>query len=105
MGEILILSTTDSMELAEKIARSLVDEGKAACVNILPGIRSIYRWEGKVCDDSEFLMLIKTGADKYKGVQECIRHLHSYSTPEVIAMPITDGDPDYLDWLRKQIRD
>jgi periplasmic divalent cation tolerance protein len=104
MGEILILTTTGSMELAEKIARSLVEEGNAACVNILPGIRSLYRWEGRICDDQEFLMLIKTGADRYKEVQECIHRLHNYNTPEVIALHITAGDPDYLNWLREQIR-
>ncbi len=104
MGEILILSTAGTMELAEKIARALVEEGDAACVNILPGIRSIYRWQGEICDDSEFLMLIKTVEERYEGVQKAIRRLHSYSTPEIIALPVTAGDPDYLKWLHEQIR-
>ena len=103
MGEILVLSTADSMELALKIARTIVDEGKAACVNIVPGVRSIYRWEGKLCDDSELLLLIKTSEENYEKVNACIRKLHTYDTPEVISIPIAAGDPEYLSWLRRQI--
>jgi len=104
MGEILIVSTANTMELASKIARSVVEEGSAACVNIVPAIRSIYRWEGKICDDAELLLLIKTVDSKFELVQENIRRLHSYDTPEAIAIPITAGDPDYLNWLHAQIR-
>ena len=105
MNEIVILSTTDSMELAETIAESVVTQGTAACVNIAPGIRSIYRWEGKICDDAEFLLFIKTSEDRFEQVRETICRLHSYNTPEVIALPITAGDPRYLSWLHSQIQD
>jgi len=99
MSTILTLSTADSMELAHKIASTLVEAGEAACVNIIPGIRSIYRWGGKVCDEGEFLMVIKTSEERFEAVRNTIRRLHSYQLPEVIALTISAGDPNYLDWL------
>jgi periplasmic divalent cation tolerance protein len=99
MSAILIFSTADSMELAQKIASALVEAGDAACVNIIPGIRSIYRWEGIVCDEGEFLLLIKTVAERFDAVQRTIRTLHTYQVPEVVAVLINQGNPDYLDWL------
>ena len=104
MNEILVLCTTDTSELAAKIASALVEERKAACVNIVAGIRSIYRWEGKVCDDEEHLLLIKTSKERFEAVRATIRKLHTYDVPEIIAVPITDGDPDYLKWLRASAR-
>ncbi len=102
MNPALVLCTTDSMELARRIASSLVESGAAACVNIVPGIRSIYRWEGKVCDDGEFLMLIKISSDRFEAVRRLIRQLHTYKVPEIISVPISAGDPDYLAWLLNQ---
>jgi len=99
MSAILILSTTDSLELAHKIASALVEAREAACVNILPGIRSIYRWEGKVCDEGEFLMFIKSSDEQFEAIRSRIRQLHTYQVPEIIAVPINAGDPDYLGWL------
>ena len=96
----MILSTVDTMELAGRIARSIVEGDLAACVNIVPSIRSIYRWEGKICDDAELLLLVKTVDSNFEQVRERIRSLHGYDTPEIIAFPITAGDPDYLNWLR-----
>jgi len=104
MDEILIISTVDTMDLAGKIAHAIVNEGKAACVNIVPGIRSIYRWEGETCDDQELLLLIKTSGIMFDQARECIRRLHTYDTPEIIAVPIKAGDPHYLKWLHAQIR-
>ena len=103
MNEILILSTTDTMDLAQKIASALVESHEAACVNIIPGIRSIYRWEGKECSETECLLLIKSSAEKFEAVRTVIRQLHSYEVPEIIALPITAGDPSYLDWLRASL--
>jgi len=100
MNEILVLSTTDSMELAQKIAFALVEANEAACVNIVPGIRSIYRWEGKICDDTEFLLLIKSVAVNFDAIAARIHLLHTYQLPEVIAVPITAADPAYLAWLK-----
>ena len=103
MSEIVILSTTDTQELARQIATAIVEAGEAACVNIIPTIRSIYRWEGKIQDEGECLLLIKSASEKFEAVRSRIRQLHTYQTPEVIAIPITAGDPDYLAWLRSSI--
>ena len=92
------------MELAEKIAHSIVSEGIAACVNIVPGIRSIYQWKDEICDDSELLLLIKSSGENFESVCSRIRQLHTYDTPEVIAVPIKEGDPDYLNWLHAQLK-
>lgn len=103
MNEIIILCTVDSEELGEKIATDLVENSQVACVNIVPGIRSIYRWEGKLCRDAEFMLVIKSVAGKFNDVRERIRQLHTYRLPEVIAIPIADGDAEYLRWLREAI--
>ena len=100
MSEILIFSTTDTMDLAQKIASALVRSHEAACVNIIPGIRSFYRWEEKECNETECLLLIKSSSEKFEAVRTRIRQLHSYLVPEIIAVPINAGDPDYMAWLR-----
>jgi periplasmic divalent cation tolerance protein len=102
MNEILVLSTADSPELSVRIAKAVVEAGEAACVNILPGVRSIYRWEGKICDDQEILLLIKSTASRFEALRAHIRQLHSYQIPEIIAVPIQAGDSDYLRWLAAQ---
>jgi len=104
MKEILIISTADTMDLAENIASTIVREKIAACVNIVPGIRSIYRWKEDICDDSELLLLIKSSSENFESVRSRIRQIHTYETPEVIAVPITAGDPDYLNWLHAQLK-
>ena len=91
------------MDLAQKIAHTLVQESKAACVNIISGIRSIYRWEGKVCNEGEYLLLIKSSKEKFDAIRSTILLLHSNEVPEIIAIPITDGDPDYLSWLQSSV--
>jgi periplasmic divalent cation tolerance protein len=105
MNALLVVTTTDSESLARSIASALVEAGEAACVNIVPGVRSIFRWEGELCDEQEFLLMIKTAAASWDAVRSRIRQLHSYQIPEVIAVPITAGDPDYLDWLATQVKD
>jgi periplasmic divalent cation tolerance protein len=102
MNEVLVLSTVDSPELAAKIARAVVEAGEAACVNIVPGLRSVYRWQGKICDDEEILLLIKSTAKRFEALRAHIRRLHTYQVPEIIAVPIQAGDPDYLEWLAAQ---
>jgi periplasmic divalent cation tolerance protein len=103
MNEMLIVSTADTLSLAQSIASALIQAREAACVNIVSGIRSIYRWEGQVCDEEELLLLIKTSDEKFEAVRDRIRLLHTYKVPEVIAIPITAGDPDYLAWLRSSV--
>jgi periplasmic divalent cation tolerance protein len=104
MSEILILCTADRLELAREIAIALVQAREAACVNIIPGIHSIYRWEGELCDEGEFLLLIKSSAESFEAVRSRIRSLHTYQVPEIIAVPISQGDSSYLAWLRSSVR-
>lgn len=104
MKEILVLCTVDTMDLARKIAQALVRERMAACVNIMPGIRSIYEWEEEVCDDRELLLFIKSSDENFELIRKRIRQIHTYDTPEVIAVPLTAGDADYLNWLHAQVK-
>jgi len=99
----LILSTASSKDEAQDIARALVERRLVACVNILGPVDSIYRWKGQVEESQEFLMLIKTQADRFESVREAIRGLTSYDTPEVIQIPIEDGLPAYLHWISESI--
>ena len=96
-----VLVTAPSTE-AEGLARALVEEGLAACVNLIPGIRSFYRWEGQVQDDSEVLLVIKTGSERCDALAERVRELHSYDLPEVLALPVAGGSRRYLDWVRAE---
>ncbi len=81
------------------MATILVEERLAACVNLVPGLTSIYRWQGTLRREPEYLLLIKTTAARFTQVRERIRALHPYEVPEIIALPIRDGDPAYLNWL------
>ena len=95
----IVLTTTDSEEEAQKIAHHLVASRMAACVNIIPQISSVYRWQGKVEEAREWLLLIKTTADAFEKVREAITELHSYELPECICLPIEDGSLHYLQWI------
>ena len=100
---IIILTTVSSKKEAELIGSKLIDKELAACVNIIPNIKSIYRWEGKINKDSEYLLIIKTVKRAEEDVFENIRKLHSYDTPEMISIPITGGEKNYLNWLSKSV--
>ncbi len=91
--------TMPDAERATALARALVDEGLAACVNIVPGVRSIYRWEGKLQEDDEVLCLIKTRPAIFDRVRGRILELHPYEVPEILAFAVDEGSPAYLDWL------
>jgi periplasmic divalent cation tolerance protein len=88
---------------ATRLADALVEERLAACVNILPGIRSVYRWQGKVEHASEVLLLAKTAAESFNALQEKLTALHSYDTPEILAVPVSAGTDKYLAWLAGQL--
>jgi periplasmic divalent cation tolerance protein len=94
-----VLMTAPSAEVAATIARAVVGEGLAACVNIVPGVRSIYRWQGEVCDDAEVLCVIKTRAERFEALRARIAALHPYEVPEIIALPIAAGSAPYLAWI------
>ena len=99
----MVLTTCDSEKQAEKLAHTLVDQGLAACVNVLPKGRSIYRWEGKIEDSAEWLLLIKSRRDLFAALRAEIQKMHTYELPEVIAIPVVDGSEAYLNWLDDQL--
>ncbi len=97
--KIVVLTTCDSEEQGQLLARHLIEHRLAACVNILPGARSVYRWKDRIEDAAEFVLVIKSRRDVFTKLREAIAHLHSYETPEVIALPVVDGSETYLNWL------
>jgi periplasmic divalent cation tolerance protein len=99
----IVLTTAGSEEEAQKIARHLVENGMAACVNIVPHITSIYRWRGKVEEAGEWLLVVKTTAAAFEKVRDAIAQLHSYELPECICLKIEDGSPEYLQWIAESV--
>ena len=99
----LVLTTAGSAEEARKIARHIMEQRLAACVNIVPKIESVYRWQGKVESSAEWLLLIKTTVEKFPSVRNSIRELHSYDLPECIAIAVEDGSEEYLDWIADSV--
>ena len=101
--KIVVLSTCGSPEEAERIARALVSKRLAACVNLIPAVRSIYRWKGAVEDAQETLLVTKSSRALFEELRAEIEKLHSYEVAEVIAMPIVDGSEAYLEWLGREL--
>jgi periplasmic divalent cation tolerance protein len=100
----LVLCTVPDQQTAETLARALVTEALVACVNIVPHVRSIYRWKGQLCDDSELLLLMKTTEPRLASLAARVRQLHPYETPEIIAAPIVGALGAYVDWVRSETR-
>ncbi len=100
---LVVLITAGSQEEAEHIAQRLVAEMLAACVNVIPGVTSIYRWEGEVQRDQEWLMIAKTQRDTLDSLVRRVQALHSYSVPEVIALPLVGGSQAYLRWMAREV--
>jgi periplasmic divalent cation tolerance protein len=99
---LVVLCTAPSPEVGGELGRGLVEQKLAACVNIIPGLRSIYCWQGETKDDAECQLLIKTRRSRFEAVASWIREHHPYSEPEIIAVPIVAGSPSYLDWVAEQ---
>ncbi len=99
MPALIVLTTVGNEEEANAIARELVCRRLAACVNVLPGVKSTYRWQEKVCRDSEYLLMIKTLDSEYPEVERAIRELHSYELPEILAFEASRGEPGFLGWI------
>ncbi|WP_022798658.1 divalent-cation tolerance protein CutA [Thermus islandicus] len=99
--EEVVLITVPSEEVGRTIARALVEERLAACVNLLPGLTSIYRWQGEVVEDRELLLLVKTTTHAFPRLKERVKALHPYTVPEIVALPIAEGNREYLEWLRE----
>ena len=98
---IIIFITAASEEEATKIATALVEEKLVACGNIIPKIRSIYWWEGKVCQEDEVMLISKSTKSLFPSIMDRVKSLHSYQVPEIISFPISDGLPEYLNWIEE----
>jgi periplasmic divalent cation tolerance protein len=96
---VVVFVTSPGRDVSSAIASALVEERIAACVNVVPGLLSVYRWEGKVQQDPEELLVIKTRRDRLGRLEERVKDLHPYDVPEVVALPILGGSRDYLAWL------
>ncbi len=101
---LVVLVTAPSPDRAAEIARALVDERLAACGNVVAGLRSIYRWEGKVQDEEEALLLLKTTRARFDALRDRVLALHPYEVPEVIALPVEAGSARYLAWIAGETR-
>ena len=101
--KIVVFSTCDSEEQAAKIARELVEQKLAACVNILPGARSVYRWKGQIEDTAEWMLIIKSRRDLMDKLRAVIGKIHTYEVPELLAVPVVDGSESYLAWLDREL--
>ncbi|MBF0565573.1 MAG: divalent-cation tolerance protein CutA [Nitrospirae bacterium] len=95
----VVLITAPDKQEAEKIATKLVEENLAGCVNIAQEIDSVFRWEGKIDHVKEALLIVKTKKDNFPRLLDCVKSMHTYTVPEIIALPIVDGSEDYLKWL------
>ena len=103
MDYVLVFITAPSEEIGADIARTLVSEGLAACVNIVRDIRSIYKWQGKIEDEPEVLMLAKTQGNMFGALEKRVKSMHPYSVPEIISVKITRGSGAYLEWLSETL--
>jgi periplasmic divalent cation tolerance protein len=101
---VVVLTTVENTEDGERLARLLVELELAACVQLLPPMTSIYRWQGKIERASETLLLIKTTREAYPELEIAVKQNHSYQMPELIVLPVEDGSKDYLDWLTVSVR-
>ena len=105
MQSIVVLVTCENQDEAKKIAGALVEKRLAACANILPNVRSVFRWQGAVEDEDEVLMIIKTRHEVFDHLAEVVTELHSYDVPEIIALPIVAGNAPYLDWIENEVKE
>jgi periplasmic divalent cation tolerance protein len=103
MQATVVMTTVGTEEQAYLIAREIVARRQAACVNIVPGIRSIYRWKGKICKDGELLLIVKTLEGELEGVMATIRELHSYALPEILSFHVDHGETGFLGWIAASI--
>ncbi len=101
---VVVLVTAPTVESAAEMARALVEEGLAACGNVVPGVRSIYRWAGEIHDDPEVVLLLKTERRLVAALKERLPALHPYQVPELLALPVEDGLSPYLAWLAASVR-
>ena len=104
LNAIVVITTIGTEEEANSLAGELVGRRHAACVNVLPIRRSVYRWQGKLCEESEFLLLIKSVEDKYPAIEAAIQELHSYELPEILRFSVGGGEEKFLSWLAESVQ-
>ena len=104
MSAIVVITTAGTEEEANSLARELVGRRHAACVNVLPVHKSVYRWQGKLCENSEFLLVIKSIKDEYRAIEAAIQELHSYDQPEILSFAVADGEERFLNWLTECVQ-
>ncbi|MFQ5682538.1 MAG: divalent-cation tolerance protein CutA [Candidatus Binatia bacterium] len=100
---IVVYVTVGSSKVGGRMARALVEERLAACVNRVRSVQSVYRWQGQVEESEEELLIIKTKRKRFESLKKRVQELHNYSVPEIIALPILEGNKDYLEWLEEQL--
>ena len=100
---VVLLTTAPTVDKAREIARALVTEKLAACVNIVPGVRSIYAWKGEICDEGEVLCVVKTRSDRVEALRARLCALHPYEMPELVVIDVTGGHEPYLAWVREAV--
>jgi periplasmic divalent cation tolerance protein len=100
----LVLTTTSTPDEANRLGRTLVEEGLAACATLIPAVQSIYHWQGKVESSTETLLLLKTGPDQLPALEDRLHELHSYQTPEFLVLRVEAGSHPYLEWLQASLR-
>lgn len=101
--KIVVLSACESEEEAVRVARHLVEKRVAACVNIIPGARSIYHWKGEIADTAEWLLVIKSRRDLFAALRTELGTMHSYEVPEIVALPVVEASESYLAWLDREL--
>jgi periplasmic divalent cation tolerance protein len=101
---IVVLITAPSEEVGREVARALLERDLAACVNVVPAIASLYTWEGELCSDEEVLLVIKSTGAAFNELAAAVRDVHPYDVPEIIALPVTAGSQDYLEWINKMVK-
>ena len=99
MAAFVVITTVGTEEQANLIASELVARRHASCVNVVQGLRSVYRWQGKICRDTEFMLVVKTLETEYAAVEATIQELHSYELPEILAFKVCKGEPNFLAWI------
>lgn len=102
-GAVLVLTTIDDVERAGTLARGLVERSLAACVNLLPACRSVYRWKGTICEEGETLLVIKTAAGRLDDIRLFLDQNHPYELPEMVVVDIAGGSPGYIAWLMESV--
>src|SRR2546423_7169686 len=102
--KIVVMSTCGSVDEAERLARKLVDDRLAACVTVIAPVRSFYRWKGEVADAAEWLLMIKTSRVLFARLRSALAAAHTYELPEILALPVVEGSPDYLAWIDGELQ-